>query len=100
MNMASQSTFKKTQKGITVVELMIASAIGLFLTVGVITLFIDSKRNDYAGVALAEIQESARIAMEMIARDVRMAGFQGCADIESVDLNIIGDNLPTANFQT
>ncbi|MCG8670520.1 MAG: PilW family protein [Pseudomonadales bacterium] len=98
MNLISKNTMKKSQQGITVIELMIASAIGLFLTVGVITLFIDSKRNDYAGVALAEIQESARIAMEMIAKDVRMAGFQGCADINSINLNIIADDAPTANF--
>lgn len=86
------------QSGVTLVELMIASVLGLFLTLGVTTLYIDSRQTDQTGAAMASIQESARIAMEMVSREIRMAGFQGCADGKSVTLNVIAVDPPTIDF--
>lgn len=95
-NMTTLSPSK--QKGITLVELMIASAMGLFLTLGVTTLYIDSKQTDKTGSAMASIQESTRIAMDTLAREIRMAGFQGCADSKSVNLEVIAKNPPTTDY--
>jgi type IV pilus assembly protein PilW len=97
-SLMTRKAIKSRCKGITLVELMVAMALGIFLTLGVTTLYIDTKKNDSSGEALARIQESARAALDIIAREIRMTGFQGCADPRNVNLNIIAKNVPTTVF--
>ncbi|KXO09376.1 MULTISPECIES: PilW family protein [Marinobacter] len=84
--------------GLSLIELLIALALSATLIVGVITVYLDSNQTSRLSASLAKIQESGRIATEIIARDVRMAGFQGCADPNSVAMNIIANDPPTADF--
>ena len=64
-------------RGISLVELMIALFLSSFLMLGVMRMFADSVSNNLSDTALAQVQDSARIAMELLKRDIRMAGFQG-----------------------
>jgi type IV pilus assembly protein PilW len=89
---------RKTQGGLSLVELMIALALSATLILGIFTVYLDSSQTSRVGASLARIQESARIATDLMARDLRMVGFQGCADPNDVTLNIIADNAPTADF--
>jgi type IV pilus assembly protein PilW len=68
----------KTQRGMSVIELMIALAIGLFLTAGLISLFVNSKQSYRLNENMARLQENARFAMTFIARDIRMTDYRGC----------------------
>ncbi len=69
------------QNGISIIELMIALLLSSMLMLGVMRMFVDSLDANSTDNALAQVQDSARIAMEMIKRDVRMAGYKGtCAD--------------------
>lgn len=67
------------QSGLSLVELMVAIAIGLFLMAGAVTIFTNSKRTYTETNDSSRMQESLRFAMDMIAHDVRMAGYFGCA---------------------
>ncbi|QEY73851.1 prepilin-type N-terminal cleavage/methylation domain-containing protein [Pseudomonas denitrificans (nom. rej.)] len=68
------------QRGLSLVELLVAMALGLLLLAGVIQVVLGSKRSYQSSVALAELQETGRFALEAIARDLRNAGFSGaCA---------------------
>ena len=67
--------------GFSLVELMIAMALGLFLTSGMIAVFSGNKRSAELNDAMSNLQESARFALERMASDVRLAGFQGCPDL-------------------
>jgi type IV pilus assembly protein PilW len=67
------------QKGLSLVELMIAIMLGLILLTGVMQVFLSSKNVYSSQQALSRIQETGRMAMEFISRDIRMAGFMGCA---------------------
>ncbi len=69
----------RSQKGLTLIEIMISLLIGVFLIVGVIQLFINSKQTYRVQEALARLQESGRFALDFLDRDIRMAGFRGCA---------------------
>ncbi|NMT65516.1 PilW family protein [Marinobacter orientalis] len=89
---------QKKQGGLSLVELMIALALSATLILGIFTVYLDSSQTSRVGASLARIQESARIATDLMARDMRMVGFQGCADPDDVTLNIIADNPPTADF--
>jgi type IV pilus assembly protein PilW len=68
----------KKQKGLTLLELMIAVALGIFITAGMIQLFINSKQNYRVQESLSRLQENGRFAMGFIARDIRMASYWGC----------------------
>lgn len=68
------------QCGFSIVEMMVAVLIGLFLMAGAISMLVTSKRTYTIQEDLSRIQENARFAMEFLARDLRMAGYFGCAD--------------------
>lgn len=73
------NTDSRTQQGFSIVELMVAITIGLFLLAGAVTIFSNSKRTYTETDDSSRMQESLRFAMDMIAQDIRMAGYFGCA---------------------
>ena len=60
------------------VELMIALAIGLLVTVAMLKVYVDASRMYRFNEGLARVQENGRFALEFIRRDARVAGFWGC----------------------
>lgn len=87
------------QDGMTLIEIMIALTLSLVLIGGVIELFLTSKQTYRMNEAMANVQESGRYALENISRDLRMAGFQGCADPGSVPSDsAVRNNSPTSNL--
>lgn len=86
------------QHGLSLVELMVAMAISLILLAGVLQIFLGSKQSYRVNENMSRIQESGRFAMELMARDIRMAGYQGCPSMETVIPNIIADPPPTEGF--
>lgn len=86
------------QDGIGLVELMIAMVLGLLLVAGAIQIFASSKTAYLTDQGLANAQESARFAIRMLTRDVRMAGFTGCVESPNVLLNPAGNNYSETIF--
>lgn len=84
--------------GFSLVELMIAAVIGLILMAGMISVFSGNKRSSELNTAMANLQENARFGMNMIASDIRMAGFQGCIDINRAPATVLAAAQPTANY--
>jgi type IV pilus assembly protein PilW len=66
-------------RGFSLVELMVAMALSLLLLGGVVAVFMSSRASYEATDRLSRIQESGRFALDEIARDVRSAGYVGCA---------------------
>lgn len=71
---------RKQQSGFSLIEIMIAMVIGMLLVTGMITVFAGTKRSAELNSTMAMMQEHGRFALSSIVRDVRLAGFQGCAD--------------------
>lgn len=69
-----------SQRGLSLIELMIALLLSTLLTLGILTMYLDSTETSQVSRSLARVQESGRIALDLIARDIRMTGFAGCAD--------------------
>ena len=67
------------QKGLSLIELMIAITLGLILLTGVMQVFLSSKNVFSSQQALSRVQETGRLAIEFLSRDIRMAGYMGCA---------------------
>jgi len=66
------------QKGLSLVELLISITLGLILLTGVMKVFLSSKTVFSTQQALSRIQETGRLAVDFMSRDIRMAGFMGC----------------------
>ncbi len=86
------------QNGLSLVEMMVAITISLILLAGVIQIFLGSKQSYRLNENMSRIQESGRFAMEFLARDIRMIGYQGCASLDSVQPNIIANPAPAGGF--
>ncbi|MCC7259040.1 MAG: PilW family protein [Gammaproteobacteria bacterium] len=61
----------------TLVELTVAMAIGVFLTWGAFQVYVQSKSNFRAAEVNTRLNENARFALETIEPDLRLAGFWG-----------------------
>lgn len=80
----------KQQRGVTLVELMIAIAISVTLLSGVIQLFVSSKQSYRTTEGLSRMQENARYAVGTLSKEIRMAGFTPCRLTGNV-ANILND---------
>jgi type IV pilus assembly protein PilW len=69
---------KHTQRGFTLIEVMVAMTIGLIISALVVTIFSASSTTYHAADTLGALQETGRVALDSIDRDVQMAGFRGC----------------------
>jgi len=90
--------FSNPEHGFTLVELMISVVLGLILIGGLVTAFYGTKRSSDLNITLTEMQESGRFALDSIIRDVRMAGFQGCANVSDMPAQVRADAAPTDDY--
>lgn len=66
------------QSGFTLVELMVALVITLFVLAGLFMAFQTNRETFKFNEKLLRLQDSGRFALESIVRDLRMAGDVGC----------------------
>lgn len=71
------STHPASQAGMTLVELMVALAIGSFLMVGAVQVYSQSHQAFVINESIARVQETAQFAMDTIEADLRMASNWG-----------------------
>lgn len=72
-------------KGVTLIELLIVLVMSAFVIAGIYRLFIAQTRAYTVQDQVVEVQQSIRSAMEILLRDLRMAGF----DSDNVGSKII-----------
>jgi type IV pilus assembly protein PilW len=85
----------RLQRGLSLVELMVAMSIGLFLLAGAISVLAKGRDLYRTNDAEARLQETARYAMSTIEADLRMANYWGL--MSRADLIENGPALDTAN---
>ncbi len=91
----------KAQRGLSLVELLVAMALGAFITVGIIQMFTANQETYRVNIGQARMQESARFALEFLTAPIRMAGFTGCYsedDIFEAVAQVAGSPPYEANF--
>jgi type IV pilus assembly protein PilW len=66
------------QKGFSIVELMVALLLGLFLVSGVTGMYVSSKQTFRMTDNLSRLQESLRFSLEFMSHDIRMASYLPC----------------------
>lgn len=78
MRRNQNKTVASSQRGISLVELLIAISLGLFLTWGATQAYLVGKQTYSMQQALSRIQENGRMVHELMAYEVRNAGSIGC----------------------
>ena len=90
-------TKRSTQSGITLVELMVALAIGSFLMIGAVQIYNQSRQSFMVNESIARVQETAQFAMDTIETDIRMASNWGRnsrgSSVEG--RSVVGDSNPS-----
>ncbi|MBT3770515.1 MAG: prepilin-type N-terminal cleavage/methylation domain-containing protein [Acidiferrobacteraceae bacterium] len=81
----------RRQCGVTLIELMVALALGLLITVAMLKVYVDASGLYRFNEGLARVQENGRFALEFIRRDTRVAGFWGC-DSDVTPNNLIDED--------
>ena len=77
---------KKRQNGFTLVELLIALVLGLVLISGIISVFLEGRRNFTQDERISRVQENGRYALRLLSRELMMNGFMGgVIDLSKVD---------------
>jgi len=66
------------QRGVTLVELMVALALALVLTAGFIQVFLANRISYAFNEGMSRIQENGRFALDTLNFRIRMAGHVGC----------------------
>ncbi len=81
---------RHTQRGFSLVELMVAVLISSIVVIGIIQIFVSNRETSRVQTNLSRVQENSRFALEHISRVVRIAGYQG----EDVDEWALGPLSP------
>ncbi|MCU0755727.1 MAG: PilW family protein [Xanthomonadales bacterium] len=78
------------QLGVSLIELLVALAIGALLLLGLAQVFQATNVSAQMGTALSRVQENGRFALDFMRADIRMAGHMGCtsgaAMVRDIDL--------------
>lgn len=77
--------------GVSLIELMVALAIGAILVLGLVQVFGASRAAYQMSEGIARVQENARFAMDYLQRDIRMAGHFGCVNDQAHFVKDEGD---------
>lgn len=75
------------QYGLSLVEVMVTLAIGMVVTLGIVGIMGINQQNLRITEGLSESQENARMAFELIARDVRQARDTSCGPVVTTNIS-------------
>jgi len=81
-------------RGFSLVELMVALVLGLIIVGGVISLFLNNQQAARTNEGLGRLQENARTAFELLAREIRQVGGNPCGAVTTANVLL----NPAANW--
>lgn len=81
----------RSQRGFSLVELMVAITLGFIVVGAVGYLYLGSRQTFRSTDAMSRIQENARYALQTMAHDVRMAGYVGCGNLQAMTVTTIAN---------
>jgi len=87
-----------TNCGTSLVEILVALVISLFLLGGIVQVYLGNKTTFKFTNALAEIQENGRFALDWMSQDLRMSNEWGCVRFNPADTDNINNTINTATF--
>ncbi|WP_444945741.1 PilW family protein [Microbulbifer sp. VTAC004] len=74
-----------SQRGLSLIELMIGILLGSLLLLGVLQIFQSNSDTLRMQNGFSRVQESGRFAVDMLSKEIRQAGFWGCAENKNIE---------------
>jgi type IV pilus assembly protein PilW len=91
------------RKGVTLIELLVALVICGMVAAGIYQVFIGQSKAYTVQDQVTEVQQSVRSAMEILLRDLRMAGYDSDNLLSTITINNpianFGDNSISMNYE-
>lgn len=84
---------KVAQSGFGLIELMIAMVLGLLVLGAAFAIFQSNQRSFQSNEGINRLQENARVAFELMARDIRAAGGSACSSASVVETSGANSDL-------
>lgn len=78
--MIGQKKRRAHQAGLTLIELMVATVLGLIVAAGIVTVFMSTSKSNRVENQMAHLQEEGRFAVTRMKADLRMANGQYCTN--------------------
>jgi len=85
--MPSHLSGRRSNLGLSLIEILVALAIAALLLLGLSQIFIGSKQAYSVQTAVSRSQENARFILGFLESNVRMAGYFGCGSESSIGNN-------------
>ena len=93
-----QLSLRSRQHGLTLIELLISSTLGILLVLSLATLFVQSNRSYKQNDAITAMQDQARFSLQTLSRDLMSAGYWGgLSSPDNISINASVDGLLPAN---
>ncbi len=89
---------RSVNQGVSLIELMVSMLLGLLVTGAAIGIFASNQRTYAATESLGRIQENARVAFELMSREIREAGGNPCGRNLPAPANVL--NNATSSWTT
>ena len=67
----------RPEQGFTLIEMMVAMAIGLVLILGAVNIYAQGRQSFRTAEAIARVQENARFALDLMGPDIRLVNYWG-----------------------
>lgn len=84
------------QRGVTLIELMVGLVVTLLIVGAGFTVLTTTQKATHANDQVANTQQSARVAMDLISRDIKLAGFGMTGPVGACNSALVpADNDPT-----
>jgi len=77
INNNKRSTPKRLSKGLSIIEMLLGAAIGLFILTGASTMFVNNITNSRRILLETRINQDMRSTMDLVTRDLRRSGYWG-----------------------
>jgi len=96
-------TRPRRQQGLSLLEILVALITSLILLLGAIQIFMGSRATNAMNEGLARVHDTGRAALQLMSRDLRMAGYTGCPEgfladnLSSIALDGNGQNVLRSN---
>lgn len=94
----SHPSHRQLQKGFTLIELMVALAMGLMIVLALITMLINVSRNNNEMSKTNRVIENGRFALQLLESDIVHAGYWGgyVPEFDNLMLSTVPTDVPTA----
>lgn len=89
---------RAAMRGVTLVEMMVALVLGLLVAGAAMSVFLANKQTYIASESIGKLQANARVAFELMARDLREATANACGTDLSGAANVL--NSPLSRWYT